>query len=1135
MTFVHLRVHTAYSLAEGAIHIKKIPTLCTKKNMPAIGVTDTNNLFGALEIASLCKDKGIQSLPGIQITLKTNDTFGPIVIFAKSERGYKNLLKLGTQLYANGKEIDNPYIEWTDLVNYHNDLICLTGGHEGPLGQLILKNKLEEAQKLFLQFKKLFNDSLYIEIQRHGLHEQDITEPYFIEYGLTENIPFVATNNVFFETPDMYEAHDALFCIAEGKYIVDQERRRVTPEHYFKSEEEMKTLFKDIPEAIENTVLIAKRCHFMVKGHKPILPRFPTKEGREEVEELKERAFDGLKIRFEAEVLKKYDEFLHDDIKQKYYERLNYELGIIETMGFSGYFLIVADFIQWAKSKNIPVGPGRGSGAGSLVAWVMTITDMDPIYFGLIFERFLNPERVSMPDFDVDFCQDRRDEVIEYVCNRYGLDHVAHIITFGKLQARAVLRDVGRVLQIPYAQVGKICDLIPNNPANPVTLEQAIEMEPLLQKIIEEEESIFKLVSIGKQLEGLYRHASTHAAGVVIGDRPLSELIPLYRDEKSALSVTQFNMKYVEQAGLVKFDFLGLKTLTVIEYASSLIRRKWHKNFKIQFIPLDDKKTFELLEKVQTIGIFQLESGGMKDVIKKLQPDRFEDLIALVALYRPGPMDDIPRYVACKHGTEAVTYLHESLEPILSPTYGVMVYQEQVMHIAQVLGGYSLGSADLLRRAMGKKIKSEMDAQRDLFTKGAIQNGIPSDIASQIFDQMAKFAGYGFNKSHSAPYALLAYQTAYLKANYPLEFYAASMTYDIHNTDKLMIFRQDVEDLGFNVLAPDINESHATFLVDHENNAIRYALAAIKNVGEQVVDLLVQERLQNGKFKSIDDFIKRVDPKVLNKRMLESLIFSGAFDSIHKNRQQLFKSVDAMIRQGQLSYKAKQEKQASLFGAPKNTEGLEILLTQTDDFLPLERLQHEFSSLGYYLSAHPLDIYKTILPQLNVTPSNEIHEKATVTGISVNLAGVLLSKQEKTSKTGNKFAFIKLSDTSGIFESVLFSEKYTNARDLLEEGRSFFIEANIKKDPETEETRILVNSLTPLDSVQNTNDLFFSIPSTKNIKPFLKFVKKLENGRTSINLKIISNEGLPIVNIMLGKKIEVSPQEKANLLSLITI
>ncbi|MBP9752465.1 MAG: DNA polymerase III subunit alpha [Proteobacteria bacterium] len=1135
MAFIHLRVHTAYSLAEGAIHIKKIPSLCQKQMMPAIGITDTNNLFGALEIATLCKDQGIQAIIGIQVTLKSELYSAPIVLLASNESGYKNLLKLASLLYAPSKEMTDPHITFLELKDYSEGVICLTGASSGPLGELILKNKIEDAKELLISFKNIFHNHLYMELQRHGLEVEHQTEPYFIEWALDLNIPFVATNNVFFATPDMYEAHDALLCIAEGRYLVDTDRRKVTPEHYLKSEEEMTALFSDIPEAVSNTVLIAKRCHFTAKGHKPILPRFPTKEGRSEVEELRERAYEGLKIRLYEEVFFKYSEDQHKEIEENYLKRLEYELDIVEKMGFPGYFLIVADFIQWAKNQKIPVGPGRGSGAGSLVAWVMTITDMDPIYFGLIFERFLNPERVSMPDFDVDFCQDRRDEVIKYVCHAYGVDRVAHIITFGKLQARAVLRDVGRVLQIPYGQVGKICDLVPNNPANPVTLEQAIEMEPLLQKAVEEEEAVYRLVEIGKQLEGLYRHASTHAAGVVIGDRPLSELIPLYRDEKSELSVTQFNMKYVEQAGLVKFDFLGLKTLTVIEYASSLIREKWKSDFKIQTISLDDSKTFKLLEDVSTVGIFQLESGGMKDVIRKLRPDRFEDLIALVALYRPGPMDDIPRYVACKHGEELVRYLHPSLEPILAPTYGVMVYQEQVMHIAQVLGGYSLGAADLLRRAMGKKIKSEMDAQRDLFTKGAIQNDIPQNIASQIFDQMAKFAGYGFNKSHSAPYALLAYQTAYLKANYPLEFYAASMTYDIHNTEKLNIFRQDVEDSGLTVLSPDINESHATFWVDHEKNAIRYALGAIKNVGIQLVDLLVQERLKNGKFKSIDDFIKRVDPKVLNKRMLESLISAGAFDCIHKNRQQLFKSVDVMIRQGQIYFKEKQSKQATLFGAPKNTAGSEILLTQSDDFLPLERLQNEFLSLGYYLCAHPLDIYKNMLPGLNVTPSTQLQEKATTSGVPLNLAGVLLSKQEKTSKAGNKFSFIKLSDASGIFESVLFSEKYTNLRDLLEEGRSFYIEANVKKDPESEEIRIMVNNMTPLDAMHKSHDLFYSVPADKDISSFLSFVKKQEEGQTAIVLRILSKDNLPIVEILLSKKIYVTPQIKTHLLSLVTI
>ncbi len=1138
MQFIHLRVHSAYSLAEGAVKVKALPKLCADNNMPAIGITDTNNLFGALEIASCCANAGVQAIMGIQIDLNTHDITAPLVILAQSEKGYRNLLKLASHLYAVDKTYENRFITSNELQIYHEDLICLTGGHKGPVGQLILNNKLGEAKQLIADLKEIFKDKLYIELQRHGLTDQQKTEPVFLEYADIFNIPLVATNDVFFEDKKMHEAHDALLCIAEGRYVVDADRRKATPGHYFKSQEEMIALFDDIPEAIINTVQIAKRVHFTAKGHPPILPRFDTDGGRTEEEELRFCSLEGLEKRLIDEVYPLHAESKHAQLKEDYLKRLDYELGIINKMGFPGYFLIVADFIKWAKKQDIPVGPGRGSGAGSLVAWAMTITDMDPIRFGLIFERFLNPERVSMPDFDVDFCQDRRDEVIKYVSKKYGLDQVAHIITFGKLQARAVLRDVGRVLQIPYGQVGKICDLVPNNPASPVTLAEAVEGEPLLQEAIREDENVARLVDIGKQLEGLYRHASTHAAGVVIGDRRLDELVPIYRDDKSELSVTQFNMKYVENAGLVKFDFLGLKTLTVIEFASKMVRdHKPYKNpnFKIQTVPLDDKKTFELLCRVETIGIFQLESSGMKDIIKKLKPDQFENLIALVALYRPGPMDDIPRYLACKNGESEVYYLHPKLEPILSPTFGVMVYQEQVMHIAQVLGGYSLGAADLLRRAMGKKIKSEMDAQRALFTEGAIKNGVRDKVARQIFDQMAKFAGYGFNKSHSAPYGLLAYQTAYLKANYPLEFFAASMTYDMQNTDKLNIFRQDIVKCGYKILPPDVNHSHAHFTVDHKEQGVRYALTAIKNAGEQIVEVLVQERIKNGLFKSIDDFVTRVDVKVLNKRLLENLITAGAFDSIHSNRRQLFDSIDMIIKQGQLAAKEKASKQASLFTAPKSQAGTDINLVQCCDFSPVDKLAKEFNALGFYLTAHPLDMYKTVLPKLNVTNAKDLNAVATEKATLVNLAGVLLTKQEKTSKSGKKFAFVQFSDASDTFECVLFSETLNNIRENLIEGRAFYMEASLKKDVENDTFRIAINMIQPLDTMTGKGDLILGISHDyTRIQDLIEAIKKTPQGDCAITIKV-NHPTLPQVVIKLPKLANLDFKDRERLLSMVVM
>ena len=1128
LPFIHLRLHSAYSLAEGAIHIKDIPKLCKAHAMPAVGITDTGNLFGALEIAMACAEKGIQPITGcqIQLSFEGKTPLAPIVLLVQNEEGYRNLLKLVSHSYLREQGPDGPYITLAELEERNKGLIFLTGGHLGPLGRLLLANTPEKATDLFKTFQRIFGDRLYVELMRHGLPEQKRLEPQFLELAIQHNIPLVATNDVFFDEPDMYEAHDALLCIAGGNYITQDDRRRATPHHYFKSDAEMKKLFQDLPEAIQNTALIARRCYFMPAPHKPILPPFLTESGRGESEELREQAKAGLEKRLDLEVYPLHsDTAQHLELRQTYFKRLEYELGIIETMGFPGYFLIVSDFIKWAKSQGIPVGPGRGSGAGSLVAWVLTITDMDPIRFNLLFERFLNPERVSMPDFDVDFCQDRRDEVIDYVRQKYGDDKVAHIITFGKLQARAVIRDVGRVMQIPYGQVDRISKLIPNNPANPVTLEQALGLEPALKQQQQEDETVARLINIGIKLEGLYRHASTHAAGVVIGDRSLDDLVPLYKDEKSMLPATQFSMKYVEAAGLLKFDFLGLKTLTVIEKCCQMIRERGG-DFQIINIPLDDPKTFELLCKVDVVGVFQLESAGMRDVLRKLRPDRFEDLIALVALYRPGPMDDIPRYLACKHGEEKVSYLHPSLQTILEPTYGVMVYQEQVMQIAQTLGGYTLGAADLLRRAMGKKIKSEMDAQRALFTKGAIQNGVEPSVASQIFDQMAKFAGYGFNKSHSAPYALLAYQTAYLKANYPLDFFAATMTYDMHNTDKLNVYRQDLERNGIALLPPDLNHSDVIFSV--EGAAIRYALAAIKNVGAQAMETVVAERKKNGPFKSLGDFSARLDPRLVNKRQLENLVAAGAFDSLHKNRQQIFLTIDKLLAQAQLIRQEKQNKQALLFGGGGDNRPDEITLVPSEEWNLIEKLQREFDALGFYLSAHPLDMYQDVLTSLGLVKSQNLLGRAGATLTTVSLAGIILSKQERTSKTGQKFAFVSLSDADGVYEVAFFSETYSKIREMLIPGKAVYISASLRADGDS--YRLTGQSLEFLDQKTQNKGMVLEVDESLDVQAFKKILDACSKGAAVIHLEI-DLPGAPRLRITLPQSYEITAEHRARLMS----
>jgi DNA polymerase-3 subunit alpha len=799
----------------------------------------------------------------------------------------------------------------------------------------------------------------------------------------------------------------------------------------------------------------------MPEPRKPILPSYTKLDGRTEGEALRALARGGLDELRAAGRLAASIDF------GTYQGRLTYELDMIEKMGFAGYFLIVADFIQWAKDNGVPVGPGRGSGAGSLVAWSLKITDLDPLRWGLLFERFLNPERVSMPDFDIDFCQDKRDRVIRYVRDEYGHDRVAAIITFGKLQARAVLRDVGRVLGMPYGQVDRICKLVPNNPANPVTLAKALETEQLLKEQYEADEEIRRLIDLALQLEGLYRNASTHAAGVVIGDRPLHELVPLFRDtdDRASLPATQFNMKWVEPAGLVKFDFLGLKTLTVIEKACGLIGRD---KIDVARLPLDDRKTFDLLARGDGSGVFQLEGSGMRDVLRKMKPDRFEDIIAVVALYRPGPMENIPSYIKRKHGEEAPDYLHPMLEGILKETYGIMIYQEQVMQIAQVLSGYTLGGADLLRRAMGKKIKAEMEAQRQSFIEGAEGNGVKKDKASSIFDQVDKFAGYGFNKSHAAAYALVCYQTAYLKANHPVEFFAATMTLDMGNVDKLNGYRRDLEKIGIELLPPDVTRSSAEFTVESTpagKKAIRYALAAIKGVGRDAMARLAGERESNGPFRNLFDFAERLDQKVLNKRLVESLVKAGALDSLNKNRAQTFGAIEALLRHSQATHESRVSNQDSLFG--DDTAQRRPQLPKVPDWAPMERLQQEFSAIGFYLSSHPLAAYERSLQRLGVTRAADL-PALLARGMPgrIKLAGTVIDRTERTSAKGNRFAFVQCSDQSGAFELTVFSEVLSARRNLLEAGQAVLISVDGRLDGE--QVKLMAQSVEKLeDAVAN--------------------------------------------------------------------
>jgi DNA polymerase-3 subunit alpha len=1037
--FVHLRVRSAYSLLEGAIKADQIGKLAAAAGMPAAGIADRANLFGALEYSSYAKDAGVQPIIGCAIPI-TGIGGGPterwaraptIMLLAQNERGYLNLSELSSIAYLDSAELPEPIVPWAKVVEYSEGLILLSGGTDGPVDALFAAGKTTEASAALAEMQRVFGDRFYVELQRHGLPKQAAAEPGLVNWAYENDVPLVATNDVYFAKESFYDAHDALLCIADGSFVGQDERRRVTPEHWFKSPADMRKLFSDLPEACDNTLDIARRCAFMVHKRDPILPSFPTGDGRDEGEELTHQAQEGLRMRLAGLELAAPED--------AYWDRLAFELDIIKKMGFPGYFLIVSDFIKWGKAHGIPVGPGRGSGAGSLVAWVLTITDLDPLRFGLLFERFLNPERVSMPDFDVDFCQERREEVISYVQEKYGRDRVAQIITFGSLQARAVLRDVGRVMQLPLGLVDRLCKMVPNNPAAPVTLAQAIDLEPRLKQAKKEDANVSACLDVALQLEGLFRNASTHAAGVVIGDRPLTQLTPLYKDPRSDLPATQFNMKWVESAGLVKFDFLGLKTLTVLDRAVKHLKKRGME-IDLGRLSFDDTKSYELLASGQTVGVFQLESQGMRDTLRKMRCGSIEEITALISLYRPGPMDNIDTFVDCKFGRKPVDTLHPSLETVLKETYGVIVYQEQVMQIAQILAGYSLGEADLLRRAMGKKKKEEMDLQKIRFVSGAKEKGVPEEQSGSIFELVAKFAGYGFNKSHAAAYAFISYQTAWLKANTPVEFFAASMSLDLSNTDKLAVFHQDARRFGVTVRAPDVNRSGADFEV--ENGEVLYALGAIRNVGLEAMKHLVAIREENGPFRDIFDFVERIDPKQVNKRAIENLARAGAFDQIHKNRAQIVASADVLIAYAQSCHADRQGGQGGLFGSDPGAG--RPRLAKTENWNQVDLLDEELSAVGFYLTGHPLEDMVGMLRRRRTVMLAEAMVQAEAGMEAFRMCGVVRRRQERASQSGEKFAFVSLSDPTGEYEVLFPPESLRKCRDVLEPGKAVAIKVRAK-------------------------------------------------------------------------------------------
>ncbi|MBR1601186.1 MAG: DNA polymerase III subunit alpha [Alphaproteobacteria bacterium] len=1113
--FIHLRVHSAYSLALGAVPVPKLMHKLHEMGVPACAITDRGNMFGAKCFSHYAEDEGIKPIIGAELNLHNDDSEvlaiskgrelepNRIILLVKNEDGYKSIMKLFHRYYLDNMENSTyPQITMNDLRQFGEGLICLTGGYEGPLGNLILQNRKSDAEKKLLELKEIFGDCLYMEISRVGYEGEKNTENDFIDLAYKHNVPLVATNDVFFFDKSMYEAHDALVCIAEGEYVANENRRKYLPENYLRTEDEMVELFKDIPEAIENTVLIAKRCNFISKKIDALLPIFICPEGKTQDEFITEEAYKGLHERMVAQVYTKdmsYDE--RSEVDAEYYNRLEYELSVIKKMGFPGYFLIVSDFIRWSKTHGVAIGPGRGSGAGSIVAWALKITDLDPIRLNLLFERFLNPERVNMPDFDVDLCQENRHKTIEYVQKKYGYDHVAQIITYGKLQSKLVIRDVARVTGMSFSQGDKIAKLIPMGQGgkNP-TLTEALEQVPELREMRRNDPQVNKLFEIAIQLEGLYRNSGMHAAGVVIGDRPLDQLVPLYKDPRAEMPVTQYDMKYVEETGLIKFDFLGLKTLTVINRAVEWVKKIHGIDLKMDELPLDDKLTYELMQCGDTSAVFQFESGGMREVMKQIKPDRFEDLIAIISLYRPGPMDNIPLFINRKHGVEKIEYLHPDLAPILDETYGIMVYQEQVMKIAQVLGGYTLGGADKLRKVMGKKLHDQIPQQREMFTKGAMSRGIDEEVAKTIFDQMEKFASYGFNKSHAAAYSLISYQTAYLKAHYPVEFMCAIMDFDIANTDKISFYVDEVRRMGIKVLVPDINYSDALFKVEDGN--IRFALTGIKGVGEASMRALTEERERNGKFKSISDFIHRVDIKQMNRKQLEALIKAGAFDCLDANRNKLNSNIEQILNHMSASCELKNSAQSSLFGVQELEA--EVKLKDYPDWPDLERLQQEADAIGFYLSAHPLSVYSGSVDRLGIKTYTEA-TRAIKKGDSIvaNLAGCVQSVTKKISKKNKPFAIVKLSDSSSSYEGLVFGDVYTQCLPALQSGLPLYIQAKIEKSDDDLPPKMIFNVVRTLDAeiTENSKGLIIEVNNISAVRPIREALSTEHYGNYKIYIK----------------------------------
>ncbi len=1126
--FVPLRVFSAYTMLEGAIEPKAIAKTAHARGFPAIALADRNGLYAGMPFADGCMESGIQPIIGTLLCVARPDAAGSapvldwLALYAQNAAGYDNLCDLVSHAHLD-RPLELPaHVPFERLEGRTEGVIALTGAGEGALVRLLAAGQADAAEAYCDRLQTLFGDRLYIELCRRGEEIETLAETALLDLAYARGLPLVATNPACYSDPGFHAAHDAMLCIARGEYVGAANRERSSPEAWIKSAPMMRELFSDLPEALVNTLVVAQRCAYAPPKRKPILPSLAGDlEG--EAAQLRADAFAGLEMR-----LSTYTDQSEEE-RKAYFERLEFEVNVIVGMGFPGYFLIVADFIKWAKDHNIPVGPGRGSGAGSVVAWALTITDLDPIRLGLLFERFLNPERVSMPDFDIDFCETRRGEVIRYVQAKYGRDHVAQIITFGKLKARAVLRDTGRVLQMGYGRIDGLCKLVPNHPTDPWKLDRALAGVEELRHQYRDDAEVKRLFDLAMQLEGLPRHSSTHAAGVVIGDRPLAQLVPLYRDPRSDMPVTQFDMKYVETAGLVKFDFLGLKTLSVLHKATEMLERRGIK-VDLSTLPWDDAGVYELLKRGDTVGVFQLESEGMRRTLAQVKPTAFGDIIALVSLYRPGPMDNIPSFGARKNGRETITYPHPLLEDILKETYGIIVYQEQVMQAAQVLAGYSLGDADLLRRAMGKKIKAEMDQQRGRFVEGAGRNNIDTKKANELFDLIDKFAGYGFNKSHAAAYALLAYQTAWLKAHYPHEFFAASMCFDMHQSEKLNIFVDDMRRMGVACLPPCINASEAEFSVEEtpEGLAVRYALAGLKNVGEKAMEGVVATRIASGPFASLGDFADRVDPGQLNKRQIESLAAAGAFDGFEIERASVHGGADMVLAVAADAHRQRTSGQGGLFGDVQQP-GQSLRLPASRPWAMGERMTAERDAFGFFFSAHPVTEFAATARSQGARPYQQVVETMDVRvgeRKTAKVAALVEGCNRRQSKRGNAFVMVDLSDESGQFSASSFDDDIVAAMpEWASQSACLLIELEFDRSSEDQAPRATIRRARPLDEIKVTfrHRASIDVLQPEALGQLSQLVGEPGGGQDELHARLIMGQGR-VMPVKLGNRFRLDAE-----------